>query len=627
MKGLRRSMSSASAFTSARAARRSHWLLAGCLITILVCAFLGSQIQKGWGDVQLTELRLPAQNGQWIAADLFRPRTATAETPAPVVIVVPGFQRSKEALSNIAIELARRGIVAISLDPFAQGNSSSSLSARSATTEGYGLYAVIDFIHDTELLNYVDRTRIGATGHSAGGNAVILAARRYGRLADRTKQPSKLHSGFISGYVLSFTEENVRAARSNLGSSYAFHDEGAYRNELKNGDMRRAPESLRLINTASGAGFVPVSEVEPGRSYGDAASRGLRVMHNDEGIHPLQPYSPADVAHQLRYFAHVFGLQPAIPVTNQVWYWKELCTALCLVAAMIALVPLARLLLEGVAWFRPLVQPVPPPAPLASRGFTFWAILLTGATIACVSYIPMTELSQRLFEEASSRQQTWFFPQRMNNAVMLWALFNGAVGFCLFALGRGLARRAGGPVSPVSLRTTPRELGRTAVLALVLFAAFFGLLHAVYYFFHVDFRLLFFGARTFESPTLGLLLLYAPAFFPFFLQNSLRANAGLRWQGVPEWRSLLLAGFANSGGLLLILLVQYAWFWRTGTVFWTDGWLYINLLFAVVPMMFILPFFNRAFFNLTGRIYLGPMATCAIFIMMLVANTVCYLPF
>jgi hypothetical protein len=72
--------------------------------------------------------------------------------------------------------------------------------------------------------------------------------------------------------------------------------------------------------------------------------------------------------------------------------------------------------------------------------------------------------------------------------------------------------------------------------------------------------------------------------------------------------------------------VQYATFARTGTVYWTDGWLYINLLFAVVPMMFVLPYFNRFFFRMTGRIYLGPMVTCLIFIMILLSNTVCYLP-
>ena len=47
---------------------------------------------------------------------------------------------------------------------------------------------------------------------------------------------------------------------------------------------------------------------------------------------------------------------------------------------------------------------------------------------------------------------------------------------------------------------------------------------------------------------------------------------------------------------------------------------------AVVPMMFVLPYFNRYFFRVTGRIYLGPMVTCLIFIMVLISNTVFYLP-
>ena len=37
-------------------------------------------------------------------------------------------------------------------------------------------------------------------------------------------------------------------------------------------------------------------------------------------------------------------------------------------------------------------------------------------------------------------------------------------------------------------------------------------------------------------------------------------------------------------------------------------------------------YFNRYFFRMTGRIYLGPMITCLIFIMILISNTVIYLP-
>ena len=73
-------------------------------------------------------------------------------------------------------------------------------------------------------------------------------------------------------------------------------------------------------------------------------------------------------------------------------------------------------------------------------------------------------------------------------------------------------------------------------------------------------------------------------------------------------------------------MLQYGVFAATGTVFWTDGWLYVNLLFAVVPIMFVLPLFHRAFFRMTGRIWLGPMAMCLVFVTILLSNTVCYFP-
>jgi hypothetical protein len=176
------------------------------------------------------------------------------------------------------------------------------------------------------------------------------------------------------------------------------------------------------------------------------------------------------------------------------------------------------------------------------------------------------------------------------------------------------------------VKTSPALLGRTLLLALTLFVAYFLFLFSNYYFFHVDYRFLFMGVRVFQPALLLLLMMYAPFFFIFFLSNSLRINGAMRFDGQPEWRSMLLGGIANSLGLLLIVVVQYSTFALKGTVYWTDGWLYVNLLFAVVPMMFVLPYFNRYFFRMTGSIYLGPMITCLIFVMILITNTVIYLP-
>ena len=79
-------------------------------------------------------------------------------------------------------------------------------------------------------------------------------------------------------------------------------------------------------------------------------------------------------------------------------------------------------------------------------------------------------------------------------------------------------------------------------------------------------------------------------------------------------------------GLILILATQYLHLARTGTVYWKEEWIYVSLLLGVIPMMFILPFYNHLFFRITGRAYLGPMVTCLLFIMMMLTSNVCYIP-
>ena len=607
---------------------RSNRFLLVMVGLVILCAFLASRVQTAGGDVRVQEIRLPTQNGQWVAADLFRPVTATAENPAPLVVVVPGFQRSREALANTAIELSRRGIVAISIDPYAQGRSSSSTSRRAATTEGYGSFAVVDYAASSENLNYVDTSRIAITGHSAGGNAAIRGANYFGREARRTGRPSKLHSVYMSGYVLTLRDDVLDDVQSNIGVAYALYDEGAYRNELGHGDLRSAPEALRVVNLGRSPDLPPEEEVEIGRYYGNPSDRSLRVVFNERNIHPFQPYMPEAMANQLEYFETVFGTDFALEHDDQVWYWKELLGAMMMIAALVALVPLSRLLLD-TRFFRPVIHDLPPPQPRPrGRGrVIFWGVFAFSALLACVTYIPMAELSQVLFVDASSRRMTWFFPQRMNNAVMLWAVLNGTVGFLVFYLSyRFFGRQHGIRPELWGAAIGRHELLRAFLLAVALYLAYYLLLFGVYYVFHVDYNFLFMGVRVFRPAMLVLLVMYAPLLFIFFLSNSLRVNGAMRFEAQPEWRSMLLAGVANSLGLFLIVLVQYVTFALTGTVYWTDGWLYVNLLFAVVPMMFVLPYFNRYFFRVTGRIYLGPMLTCLIFVTVLISNTVFYLP-
>src|ERR1019366_1692617 len=156
-----------------------------------------------------------------------------------MVVVCPGFEKSKETIDGYSIELARRGIAVITIDPYSQVVSSSSLQRQSATIEGYGVVPVVEYIYDTPNLNYIDKSRIGAAGYSAGGNAVLQSVARFGTLQARAlkqaqgkdsdggkniteaelahaRAQNKLAAVFVGGYVLTLTDKVLETVDANL---------------------------------------------------------------------------------------------------------------------------------------------------------------------------------------------------------------------------------------------------------------------------------------------------------------------------------------------------------------------------------------------------------------------------
>ena len=604
--------------------------LKNCLALLFVLAFLSFLVQSDFGNVNVKSHTLYSSNNQYVVYDLYKPSSASKENRAPFIVVVPGFQRSKEALSNIAIELSRRGNVVALIDPYAQGMSSSSLSRRAATTEGYGMFALIDTVSKGNLFDFVDTDKMASTGHSMGGNAAIRGANYFGREAIRENKKSKLHSVYVSGYVLTLTEKVLEDVRSNVGVSYALYDEGAFRNELQGwdaGNMKIAPEALRTVNSILDENQkLDVIELE--KFYGEIDKNTARVIYNERLLHPFQPYNNIATANQLIYFDKVFNSDVKLDPYDQIWQWKELFTLLSMITSLIMLIPLTRFLLK-LNFFSELVKEVPKPLPVQNRKgkVVFWSIFIIGATVACLTFIPMVDIAKIIFQKASNRELTWFFPQRMNNSVMLWATFNGVFGAILFFGSYHLfGRKAGIKKDSWGIKITNIEIVKTFLLGLLVFLIYYGTLNVIHFIFHVDYRFWFMGVRIFQPQMLLVLAMYFPFFFVFFLSNSLRVNGAMRFENQPEWISRLVAGLANSSGLIMIIVIQYFIFLYTGSVFWTTNWLSVNLLFGIVPMMFFLPYFNRVFFEMTGRIYLGPVITCLIFIMILSTNTVVYLP-
>ena len=608
---------------------KSNKFLFICIGIIFIASFFASIVQTGFGNINIQLKKLETEDGQTLVYDLYKPKSANISNKVPFVVVVPGFQRSKEALSNIAIELSRRGFAVALIDPYAQGMSSSSTTRYAATDQGYGMFALVDYAYEGNF-DFVDTSKIGSTGHSMGGNAAIRGADYFGKKAIKSNTKSKLDSVFVSGYVLTLRDDILKNSKSNMGISYALYDEGAFRNELKGWDaanMEIAPESLRVINNILEKDSQ-IDRVELGKYYGSKDDNNLRVIFNEKLLHPFQPYNKEATANQINYFDRVFGFPNKLEPNDQIWQFKELLTLINMVVSLIMLIPLTRMLLQ-INFFKEIIKPLPDALPVQSKRskIVFWIIFFISASIACITFIPMVDIAKVLFADAANRELTWFFPQRMNNSVMLWAALNGTIGIIIFLLSfyffgkhHGVKKKSWG------LKVSKKELTKTIILGILVFSIYYAILFLNYFIFHIDYRFWFMGVRVFQSEMLLVLLMYFPLFFIFFFSNSLRVNGSMRFKNQSEWQSRLIAGFANSLGLILIIVIQYVTYAFTGTVYWTTNWLSVNLLFGIVPMMFILPYFNRIFFNMTGRVYLGPIITCLIFIMILSTNTVIYLP-
>ena len=538
---------------------KKHKSLLVCFVLLLSSSFLASLVQTSFGKVDIELMNLETPDGQKLVYDLYKPSIATAENQVPFIVVVPGFQRSKEALSNIALELSRRGFAIALIDPYAQGMSSSSVSRMAATTQGYGMFALVDYAYDGNF-SFVNKNLIASTGHSMGGNAAIRGANYFGKQALKSGAKSKLHSVYVSGYVLTLRENILKDSKSNMGVSYALYDEGAFRNELKGWDaanMKIAPESLRVVN-----GVLPknerIKEEELGKYYGDESNNTLRVIFNEELLHPFQPYNKEATANQIEYFEKALGSPIKINSSNQIWQIKEFLTLLNLIVSLLMLIPIARFFLQ-LNFFKEIIKNVPSALPKQTQQgkFIFWVIFFTSALIACISFIPMVDVAKVLFYESANRELTWFFPQRMNNSVMLWAAFNGIIGLCIFYISYQLfGRHHGVKIDSWGIRINRYELAKTVLLGLIIFISYYAILYTIYYFFHVDYRFWFMGVRVFQPEMLIVLAMYFPLFFIFFFSNSLRVNGAIRFEGQPEWQSKLVAGFANSFGLMLIIIIQ-----------------------------------------------------------------------
>ncbi len=608
----------------------------------------------------------------------YRPKTATKENPAPVVFVMPGFTRTKTTMAQYAIELSKRGVVTYVIDPGSQGGTTyagyetddeGNKDMISSTVAANGLDYLVQYVYnDTERFTYIDRDRFGAVGHSAGGGNVGQVAQDF---AGKTYEESIIKSLYISGYIKLSLANRFKDFRCNAALSYAYYDEGAYRYQENISAFEVVAK--RFINEVNDNN-LGYEDAIIDYEYGSMDNGTYRVIHREMTNHCFEMYDGPSISNTINFFRRAFELDTNLDDTSHTWLVKEGFNGLALVGSFMFIFALLAFIIDMVPWFKSFKVASNSAAEYERKqrikyGYTtsssvinkenssiikpqkkhfsdkviFWTTTALTAIIACLDYIPLARLTMDWFPDAANNTYTFFFPARMMNAVMLWALFNGSLGFILLLGVKALENlyfKLTNQPDRISwyrfkgMKVKWMDLLKTVCLALFSFLLFYGLLQVIYWIFHQDFRFTLVSASPLQPRFIVTWLIYLLPFFVFYLSNSVRVNLSIATEGWSEFKVNLLSGIANSIGLVFILVLNYFCYFKTGTVFYgyyspndtSEMWLFVNMVFGIIPMMFILPILNRFCFKKSGNVYLGAMITCMIFIMMSLSASVSYIP-
>ena len=634
-----------------------------CLAVIFLSSFIASGIQSDGWTVEVTDLRDETNEGtkdvvtvvddvetvktetikgKVVSGILFKPKAASADNPLPAVVLTHGYLNNREMQLQNAIELARRGFVVLTVDREGHGNyeNSGSTSALIATN---GLYDSVKYVYN---LDYVDKDKIGISGHSMGGmtTSAVLA--------------QDVQLGLVSaGLIQSYDDFYGAGEDVSVGFLKSQDDEFFYTTNENGGTLSRewltTTEAKKYIGNASLEGDVVnggiyINGVLTDIADGTAADSAFRVIYEIDGIHPQVHYSVEGAEAVTNFFYTAFGVPNGfeyISEGNQTWWVKEMFSLIGLIAFFALIFPMVSLLLR-VPFFRTLKgkqvatedgtlvwvdNALPEAKPLKGiqKNLTYWLgaigiALFSGFAINSVC----TEYGDKWFPN------TQLYPQDTTNWVAMWAvcvaLFSVAVilffWFVNGAINKIRYKEQGSsytenPFASARLQSGFGGLVKTFVLALTVVGLLLALLFLNWAIWKVDFRIWTFAVKVFDLGVFLPTIVRYSVFFGIFFIVSAIFNENYRAKNLPEWASILINVFFNIFGVLLVVAIQYGTFTTTGEMWQPEMALGYIVLFPMIPILAIATVISRRMTAKTGNIWLGAFINTILFTLITCSNT------
>lgn len=607
--------------------KSSKIILGIALILCLISGIFASGFQSSWGAVTVEDFKVITDNGTYINGQIYIPEKASAENKLPLVVLSHGSYNNLEHQDMNMIELSRRGFVVISSDAYCHGSSS-------VTKEGLditNMFKVVDYAVST--FNFIDKDKVGVSGHSMGGQIASEAVRlNFERAANGTGE-NLINAICTVGYDPQYTPYEFEGVAEpvdvtiNWGVIAAKYDEWFFTAETGNPAVYLSSEAAKsFVNQLDGVDVTDMVEnhkVYTGTINGDEY---IRVINQNTEIHPLNHFSKASASDLINFFYTAFGVPSGyekIDSMSQTWQFKEFFNLVGLVGIFLFLFPFADMLISGTTFFAEIRKPEPAAAPALSDGkrkASYWITYAVNTILPALLVVPVC---YKLVGKESFVPFTYnsWFGEPNTNELATWTLIVGIVLLAVFCISRAATKAKDEAFVPDywGVKASARVICKSILLALLTVAVAYVILFTVDFLFNVDFRIWVIDMRVFNLQKVLYFIAYFPAWVVFYLVNAMLVNGGNRVEGRAEWKTLVLSCIGNILGICVIIFIQYYGIIANG-VFTFNSMRIVNL-FPLVVLIPVGSIVSRKFYKETGTIYTGALIIAFLYCMMTVANT------
>ena len=393
-------------------------LLLIALAVFFAGLLLASLVATNGGKTEMRRLSVMTDRGVAISLEVYKPKTATRETPAPAVMLIPGGNASVEYMSDAGMGLARRGIVAIGIEPYTIGRSDVEKD-----NDGLGSIDVTDYVYG---LDFIDTNNIGYIGWSMGAsrvNAALYVPDPSGETttdAQGNTVPKQVIRDGVKGVM-------YVGAGSLLTDEYQINCalfEGQWDN-LYRGDRREMNKNPQYTSV------LGVDQFDFWKWYGDPAQGTGRIYYEGWTGHTIGLSSYSFVKAACDFFTTTFGLSNDLPI---LYLWKEFGTALAFVAIIVAMICVVLWMLDLDFFKKDLVAQKRTVLQANPKHWAVWAGLLLPALFGAATAAWAVPTGQGILNKWVSADQIHGTNIQNVNGLVFWLCCLQLFGLALWAL-------------------------------------------------------------------------------------------------------------------------------------------------------------------------------------------------